>query len=53
MVNVSNNSRLTQQIHQAIENKFNLSEKASFLEWLKLIEEKQAPRKFNLGAIYK
>ena len=39
MVNVSNNSRLTQEIHQVIENKFNPSEKASFLEWLKLIEE--------------
>jgi len=37
MVQVSNNSRLTNMVKLAIEEKFNETEKAYFVDWLKII----------------
>jgi hypothetical protein len=45
MVNVSNNSKLTKDLTQALENKLSPPEKVALLEWLELVEEKQRPHK--------
>jgi len=41
LVEVSNNSRITQSIDTIINNKLDDTEKHIFLEWLRLIRDKQ------------